>query len=348
MRGSDKVPPFVSITIDVELLDHYPRNFTPYYRRRIEKRDEAIDKKLKKEADFRRKVEEAHRKGEKPPEPDKVWPHHFARVPYRFYETMLEKAGPEGYSEEEKEQLKAVEDAKQFQNEYEIKRKNRRDEKYNDLLSVLLRKKQVQEKLKKKLEDDEWAEEARLEEEEEEQKKKAQRAQQEGEEGDEEDDDADDADNVGPPPPPPPKTDAAAAEKPTGDATAKKGDEPAAAKAEATERPRKHRVERKSEQILIRKQRNFPRQLSKDQEKEKGSQEERERTRSQREVEKKKKKKLRLEDIGELNSDGSRTVNYKVCSSSSSSQHDSSLLLLLLSLPLQFSGGDDDAESIEL
>lgn len=53
------IPGFISVTMDIELKDHYPRNFTPYYARRIEKiayLQEYIEDAERKLADHDRKV----------------------------------------------------------------------------------------------------------------------------------------------------------------------------------------------------------------------------------------------------------------------------------------------------
>ncbi|KAH7818219.1 putative FKBP-type peptidyl-prolyl cis-trans isomerase [Monocercomonoides exilis] len=295
LRGATNIPGFVSIAIDIELLDHYPRNYSAYYKKKLDKVNEAEDRYDDDIERWEKKVEEARKKGEDPPkkptkrEPRRIW------MPYKWMDDELEQAGYEGYSKEDREKLIAEEVAKSKWGEYDINRRAQREEKYHQLWSILKNKKKLlqmmldkdlkemglsEEDLKKYDEEDE-DEEADNEEEEEDGKKKAKKSENEEETEDEK-----------------------AARLAKEEEKKARREEKAKIKQEKLKL-----IEEKKKAYLIKTQHALPKALSKRQEREKEREKERERLRKQKEEQQKKRK--RLEEMGELQPDGSRLLNFK-------------------------------------
>lgn len=143
MTGGEKgIPPFVSVAMDVELLDLYHRNYTPYYSKMISKQQEYPERNATYYERWLGNCAEAKKNGK--PEP-KFYPPYIqtARVPYEFMKKELEEKGIEGYSEEEREQLRSEEEHRKKMYDHDISSRRRREDKLRDLASRLKAKKRL-------------------------------------------------------------------------------------------------------------------------------------------------------------------------------------------------------------
>ncbi|KAH7819858.1 putative FK506-binding protein 2B [Monocercomonoides exilis] len=158
--GGDGIPGFVSLTMDVELLDHYPRNFSAYYKRRLHRLSENAEwkereminekrrKKMTKEeiqADIDREEKEDRRFGRYHKKEDKWAKKKDHSLPYGWMNHELEKAGAEGYSEAERERKIAEEERRNRWGDDEKQKRRRREQKWRELYSVLKRRNRLRE-----------------------------------------------------------------------------------------------------------------------------------------------------------------------------------------------------------
>ena len=143
MTGGDKdIPPFVSIAVEVELLDHYPRNYTPYYETMVSKKAEYPEKNASRYKRWLEDCEDAKKNGKAEP---KFNPPYIQtpRYPYDFMKDELEQKGIEGYTEEEREEFRHEEETRRKMHEHDINNRRRREAKIYDLQTKLRMKKKL-------------------------------------------------------------------------------------------------------------------------------------------------------------------------------------------------------------
>lgn len=151
--GTDGILGFVSVTMDVELLDHYPRNYSAYYNRltyrrvelaEFEEREEMNEKHRKgmtaeeRKADIAQKERDDRNKGRfRPRDDNRRDKKKNYSPPYDWMKYELENAGAEGYNDEEREKKILIEEGRNRWSDSEKQGKKKREGKWRELSSVL-------------------------------------------------------------------------------------------------------------------------------------------------------------------------------------------------------------------